>query len=194
MIIGKVGAEYRQYQGEPDDLTFRTATFEEEEICRNTEKKRKYLVIVYVFFIIAVLFFAYLLHLLGYWNIISAAFLSIFLIVAVVSLIRSILDARKSISYEVTDGILVYGFESSDGDSASSSGLYDHAAVWCPDQQVYLPSVRCSMNKAYIQKGDELLVVRGDRGNGRKPNYFVINKNLETARKDSKIWLTKLWG
>lgn len=47
------------------------------------------------------------------------------------------------------------------------------------------------MNKAYIQKGDELLVVRGDRGNGRKPNYFAINKNLETARKDSKIWLAK---
>lgn len=191
MRIGIVGAEYRQYQGKPDDLTYRTATFEEEEICRNTEKKRKYMIIVCVFFIIAVLFFAYLLYILSFWNIISAAFLSIFLIVAVISLIRSILDARKSISYEVTDGILVYGFESSDGDSASSSGRYDHAAVWCPDQQVYLPSVRCSMNKAYIQKGDELLVVRGDRGNGRKPNYFAINKNLETARKDSKIWLTK---
>ena len=97
----------------------------------------------------------------------------------------------KSISYEVADGILVYGFESSDSDSASSSGRYDHAAVWCPDQQVYLPSVRCSMNKAYIQKGDELLVVRGDRGNGRKPSYFAINKDLDAARKDSKICLTK---
>ena len=37
MRIGIVGAEYRQYQGKPDDLTYRTATFEEEEICRNTE-------------------------------------------------------------------------------------------------------------------------------------------------------------
>ena len=40
-------------------------------------------------------------------------------------------------------------------------------------------------------KGDELLVVRGDRGNGRKPNYFAINKDLDAARKDSKIVLTK---
>lgn len=30
MRIGIVGAEYRQYQGNPDDLTYRTATFEEE--------------------------------------------------------------------------------------------------------------------------------------------------------------------
>lgn len=191
MRIGIVGAEYRQYQGKPDDLTYRTATFEENEICRNTENKRKYWIIVGVFFIIAVLFFAYLLHILGFLNIISAAFLSIFLIVAVIGLIRSILDARKSISYEVADGILVYGFESSDSDSASSSGRYDRAAVWCSDQQVYLPSVRCSMYKAYIQKGDELLVVRGNRGNGRNPNYFAINKDLDAARKDSKICLTK---
>ena len=106
MRIGIVGAEYGQYQGKPDDLTYRTATFEEKEICRNTENKRKYWIIVGVFFIIAVLFFAYLLHILGFLYIISAAFLSIFLIVAVIGLIRSILDARKSISYEVTDGIL----------------------------------------------------------------------------------------
>ena len=189
MRIGIVGAEYRQYQGKPDDLTYRTATFEEEDVCRNTEKKRKYLIIASAFFVITVLFFGYVLHIMDYWNIITAAVLSFIMIIAIICLIRSILDSRKSISYEVTDGILVYGFETNDSDSASSSGYYDHAAVWCPDQQIYIPSVRCSMYKINIQKGDELLVVRGDRGSGRKPNFFAINKNLEKALKDSK-WLT----
>ena len=174
MVIGK---EYRQYQGKPDDLTYRTASAAEEEVCVAAEKNRIKAVIVSIGFIVAVLFFGYILHLTGYLNIITIAFLSIFMLVAIVNLIRSILDSRKSISYEVTEGILVYGFERTDSDSASSSGYYDHVAVWCPDQQIYLPSVKCSLYKNTIGKGDELLVVRGDRGEGKKPNFFAINKS-----------------
>ena len=37
MVIGK---EYRQYQGKPDDLTYRAATVAEEEVCVATEKNR----------------------------------------------------------------------------------------------------------------------------------------------------------
>ena len=174
MVIGK---EYRQYQGKPDDLTYRAATVAEEEVCVATEKNRIKAVIVSIVFIVVVLFFGYILHLTDYLNIITIAFLLIFMIVAIVNLIRSILDSRKSISFEVAEGIMIYGFERTDSDSASSSGYYDHVAVWCPDQQIYLPSVKCSMYKYTIRKGDELLIVRGYRGEGKKPNFFAIIKN-----------------
>ena len=177
MEIKIIGEEYKQYKGKPDDLTYRTATAKEKEICRNTEKNNIKQVIACIIIIIAAICFGFLLHVLDHWNIISAAFLAIFMIIAIINLIRSILRSRKSISYEVTEGILVYGFERTDSDG-SSCGYYDHVAVWCPDQQIYLPSIRCSIDSNTIQKGDELLVVKGNRGNGRKPNYFAVNKAL----------------
>ena len=48
-----------------------------------------------------------------------------------------------------------------------------YMSVWCEKDQVYLPKMRY-LSTFHREQGMPLLIVRGDRGEGKKPNYFVV--------------------
>ena len=156
--------QYRQYKGKPEDITFRTATQHEHERCMRVMEYRKTKVpSMIVFFIVSLAFCFYFSTqsdepIFRYGPYIIP-------LLALISIIISIFREKKCESFEIAEGTLV-GFK--------YINKKPYASVWCEKDQIYLPTLRY-FSVFHRQFGMPLLIVKGYRGEGKKPRYFVIS-------------------
>lgn len=168
-----VPREFKPYKGSPDELGYRAASPEEDQLCRRTEKNGRIVLPIYLGFIAVFAGMVYLYKIKNGLDIFSVAIM-IFMAAGLLSFLPSVLSLlKKSISFEVADGTIVRCYSRS---SDVNDFSYDSVSVWCDKEQKYLHKVRCNFDSRHVHKGDEILVVRGYRGKGKKPNCFAILK------------------
>lgn len=156
--------DHLQHKGKPGDLSYRRATPEEEERCRKAEKAKGYsipanliggaIAVAFSFYFAANLSIDY-----------AWAIPVVFIVLWILTLIRSIVDHKKSESFEIAEGELT---------SWSKTNQRRYANVWCEKEEVYLTHLRF-LSVFRPKPGLQLYVVKGNRGEGKKPHYFVIS-------------------
>lgn len=158
-------AEYTRHKGTPDDISFRRATAEEEERLSRLENVRSKMVApISIIIILACCgLLVYFIMNPGFSQIFVYA-AGLFVILSVMNTIKAFVTTRKSNSYEIAEGIMVGYMEVNNR---------PYMSVWCEKDQVYLPKMRY-LSTFHREQGMPLLIVRGDRGEGKKPNYFVV--------------------
>jgi len=168
-------SEYKQHKGTPDDLNFRRADEQLEERCRKVDKMRQLRIPVSIFTLVIVSLFLYVFY-RGipkddtiYSRIMIGAVV-LFIVLTVISVIKGIIISIGKVEYfEVTEaecvGVIRYKNRT-------------FVSVWCEKEQVYIPKLRY-MSVYNIFKEMPLYVVKGDRGEGKKPVYFVISRNQD---------------
>lgn len=168
-----VPREFKPYMGSPDELGYRAASPEEEQLCRRTEKNGRIVLPIYIGFIAVFVVMVLLYRQMHGLDIFSVVILS-FMALSILAGLPSVLSLfKKSISFEVADGTIVRGRSVS---SDTNDYRYSSVSVWCEKEQKYLHKVRCNFDSHHVHRGDDILVVRGYRGEGRKPNFFAILK------------------
>ena len=155
--------EYRKHKGTPDDIRFRKATEEETERCHKAEQLKALSIpgaIIAVLICIALAF--YLCTSFGELPYIAVSV--VFLGVAIGGLIFRIRDYKTSESFEIAEGQTVM---------IKKTNKRRYAAVWCEADEVYLPKLRF-LSITHLYTNTKLYIVKGNRGEGKKPHYFVI--------------------
>ena len=158
-------AEYTRYKGTPEDITYREATEEETERLRRLEDVRSKLSgpISVIFIVFSCALFVYF----ATHDEFSQIFMygaGLFVILSVVNTLKQYKITRKSIAYEIAEGIMV-GYKEINN--------RPYMSVWCEKDQVYIPSLRY-LSTFHRSQNMPLLIVRGDQGDGKKPVYFVV--------------------
>lgn len=158
-------AEYTKHKGTFEDISFRSATADEEARLKRLEGVRSKLVapISFVFILFSVALLIYFMK-NDQFSQIFVYGAGLFVILSVMNTIKAFVQTRHSESFEIADGIMVGYMEVNNR---------PYMSVWCEKDQVYLPKVRY-LSTFHREQGMPLYVVRGDRGEGKKPNYFVV--------------------
>lgn len=168
-----VPLEYRPYKGRPDELEYRAASPEEEMLCRRTERNGRLLAPIYLGFVAVFVWMVWLYKKMNGLDIFAVAIMA-FMVLGFLAMLPSVFSCfKKSISFEVADGTIVRGHSVS---SDTNDYRYSSVSVWCQKEQKYLDKVRCNFDSHHVHRGDDILVVRGYRGEGKKPNCFAILK------------------
>ena len=158
-------AEYTSHKGTTEDITYRKATEEETARLRRLENIRSKMTgpvsLIIIGFSVALLI--YFSTSKEFSDIFMYA-AGLFVILAVMNSIRAFVSTRKSNSYEIAEGIMVGYMEVNNR---------PYMSVWCEKDEVYIPKLRY-LSTFHREQGMPLLIVRGDRGEGKKPNYFVV--------------------
>lgn len=158
-------AEYTKYKGTPEDISYRSATPEEEARFRRLEKVRASISgPASIIMIIASVGFLIFFSVNKDFGDIFFYAAGLFVILSVFNTIKQFMRTRKSKSFEVAEGVMVGYMEVNNR---------PYMSVWCEKDQVYLPKLRY-LSTFHREQGMPLLIVRGDRGEGKKPNYFVV--------------------
>lgn len=155
--------EYRKHKGTPDDVHFRKATEEEAERCRKAEKLKALSIPgAAIAVLICICFLGYVI--VSFGELLYIAVAGVFLLVAVGGLIFRICDYKTSESFELAEGQTIV---------ISRTNKRKYASVWCEADEVYLPKLRF-LSITHLYTNTPLYVVKGNRGEGKKPHYFVI--------------------
>lgn len=159
-------AEYKRYKGTPEDISYRKATEEETARLKRLEKLRSQVsgpasIVIIVFCVLALIYFSVNSQFGQIFIYVSG----LFVILAVMNSIKQFYLTRKSKSYEIAEGVMV-GF--------MRINKRPHMSVWCEKDQIYLPKLRY-LSTLHYKQGMPLLIVRGDQGEGKKPQYFVVS-------------------
>ena len=155
--------EYRKHKGTPDDVRFRKATEEESERCRKAEKLKALSIPgAAIAVVVAIIFTIYAALSIGELIYIGVGL--VFIAVAIGGLIFRIWDFKTSETFELAEGTSVM---------ISSTNKRKYAAVWCEADEVYLPKLRF-LSMTHLYTNTQLYIVKGNRGEGKKPHYFVI--------------------
>ena len=155
--------EYKKHKGTPDDIRFRKATEDEADRCRKAETlKGMSIPGAILMVVISIIVAIYLCTSFGElpYIIVSA----VFVIVAIGGLIFRVCDYKKSETYEIAEGKTVM---------VMHTNKRKYAAVWCETDEVYLPKLRF-LSITHLYTDTPLYIVKGNRGEGKKPHYFVI--------------------
>ncbi|SEW05288.1 hypothetical protein SAMN05216413_0998 [Ruminococcaceae bacterium KH2T8] len=158
--------EHLKHKGKPDDLSYRKATPEEEARCRKAEKSKGYAITSNLIGGAVVTAFSFyfafsFMESFEYAWLIPVVFIALW----IGTTIFRIVDFKKSESYEIAEGELT---------SWSKTNQRRYANVWCEKDEVYLTRLRF-LSVFRPKPGLQLYVVRGYRGEGKKPHYFVIS-------------------
>ena len=160
--------EYNKHKGTPDDVHFRKTTEEEAERCRKAEKLKALSIpgaIITVLICIALAF--YLCTSFGELPYIAVSV--VFLGVAIGGPIFRIRDYKTSESYEIADAKSVV---------LSSTNKRRYLSAWVEADEVYLRKIRF-LSITHLYTGTHVYIVRGDRGEGKKPHIFAIPAPLD---------------
>ena len=159
-------AEYTRHKGTPEDITYRKATEEETARFRRLEDVRAGIAgpASVLFIGVSVFLLIYFIKTNGFNDIFVYA-AGLFVILSVVNTVKQFILTRKSDSFEVAEGIMI-------GYAEVNNRPY--MSVWCEKDQVYIPKLRY-LSTFHYEQGMPLLIVRGDRGEGKKPNCFVVS-------------------
>lgn len=156
------GLTYSQFKGSVDDLNFRRATEEESANFRRLEKiHRGAIPISIVMVFICLFFFLYVFKTFGMEPLYMGA-CGVFMLLAILNVVRIVLDCKVSDSYEVANGVVVM---------RSEINNRQYVSVWCEEEQIYIKKVRyispyrCAMNMPVV-------IIRGNR-DGKKPHIFA---------------------
>lgn len=159
-------AEYKQHKGTFDDLSYRRATADEEVSFRKIEKLMGTSVSASVVaFLICLGLLAYIFF--------SGDFSEIFIygalamvVLSILCIIRNLLRVKKSESYEVAEGVVA-------GVMRSNQRVY--VSVWCEKEQILIPKV-IYRSTFHCYKDTRVYIIRGNRGDGKKSNYFCTTE------------------
>ena len=155
--------EYRKHKGTPDDIRFRKATQEESERCRKAEKLKALSIPgAAIALLICIAFLGYVWINIG--ELLYIAIAGLFIVVAIGGLIFRICDYKQSESFELAEGKTVI---------IKTTQKRKYASVWCEADEVYLPKLRF-LSITHLYTDTPLYIVKGNRGEGKKPHYFVI--------------------
>lgn len=156
------GMTYSQFKGSVDDLNFRKATEEETANFRKLENIHKGAIpIAIVMVFICLFFFLYVFNTMGMTPLYIGA-CAVFMILAILNVVRIAFDCKVSDSYEVAHGVVV---------TRSEVNNRKYVSVWCEEEQIYVKKVRyispyrCAMNMPVV-------IIRGNR-DGKKPHIFA---------------------
>lgn len=159
-------AEYTQHKGTPEDISFRRATAEEEARFKRLEGLRASISgPASIIMILASVGFLIFFSVNKQFGDIFFYAAGVFVILSVLNTIKEFMRTRKSKSFEVAEGVMVGYMETNNR---------PYMSVWCEKDQVYLPRLRY-LSTFHREQGMPLLIVKGDRGEGKKPNYFVVS-------------------
>ncbi|SMC44100.1 hypothetical protein SAMN06296952_1153 [Oscillospiraceae bacterium] len=149
--------------GKREDLSYRSATPEEAERCRKAERMKSWSLPAQAFGIFIGLA-------LTIYCFISVDSPYVWPVGAVITLIEVIAffvykaDAAPSKSFEVIEGEVT---------SITRTNKRKYVNAWVEQDQVTVRKYRwCSAFHLYT--GTRVMLVRGDRGEGKKPDYFAI--------------------
>lgn len=155
--------EYRKHKGTPDDIRFRKATEEESERCRKAEQLKALSIPGAAVVVLAcIVLTGYLAT--SFDGILYTGVGLVFLAIAIGGLIFRVCDYKKSESFELAEGQTVM---------ISRTNKRKYASVWCEADEVYLPKLRF-LSITHLYTNTALYIVKGNRGEGKKPHYFVI--------------------
>lgn len=149
--------------GSREDVSYRPATPEEETRCRNAEKMKSWSLPaqgIGILVGLAITVYGFTSFESPYIGIAGAVITFIELLM----FIYYFKDAKPSTSYEVIEAECM---------SISSFNKRRYVNAWVEKDRLYVKKYRwCSAFHLYTEY--KVLLVRGDRGEGKKPNYFAI--------------------
>lgn len=159
-------AEYTKYKGTPEDINYRKATEEETARLKRLESIRSKISapVSAIFIILSVALLIYFAT-NPEFGMIFVYGAGLFVILSIMNIIKLFVHTRKSESFEIAEGIMVGYME---------INHRPYMSVWCEKDHVYVPKLRY-LSTFHREQGMPLLIVRGDRGEGKKPNYFVVS-------------------
>ena len=162
-IMIKENFEKMKKRGNREDVSYRPATEEEARRCRNAEKMKSWSLPaegIGIAIGIAVTAYGFLSLESIYVGIAGA----VITLIAIITFIYYFIDAKPSKSYEVIEAECL---------SISSLNKRRYVNAWVEKDQIYVKKYRwCSAFHLYTNY--PVLLVKGDRGEGKKPDYFAI--------------------
>ena len=160
--------EYNKHKGTPDDVHFRKTTEEEAERCRKAEKLKALSIPgAVIALVVCIMFTGYAAVTMGDMLYIGIGLA--FVAVAIGGLIFRIRDYKTSESYEIADAKSVV---------LSSTNKRRYLSAWVEADEVYLRKIRF-LSITHLYTGTHVYIVRGDRGEGKKPHIFAIPAPLD---------------
>lgn len=163
-MIGEM-IERSKKKGKPEDLTYRAVTPEEERRCRKAENMKNLAIPgMIIGSILSLVLCGYIFYACFESAIIISIAAVVFFVAEIVVTILRWKDLKKSISYEIAEGEI---------HSLIKTKHRTYVVAWCEKDELCVSKFRYL--SAFVPlTGKKVLLVRGDRGEGRKPSYFAI--------------------